>query len=105
MVSEAVAVRQLAISFSSEVIFWVAEIFMLPPARAISFSSEVIFIFHIPLRFFLNGRTLSPRNGERPELDAPAFQLDPPDRVDGPAFRENDTLKRVVPSREDGQSE
>ena len=59
----------------------------------------------LDIAFFQEWANTSPRNGERPVLLAPAFQLDPPDRVDGPAFRENDTLKRVVPSREDGQSE
>ena len=46
-----------------------------------------------------------PQKRRKAGAATPAFQLDPPDRVDGPAFRENDTPKRVVPSREDGQSE
>lgn len=57
------------------------------------------------IAFFRKWANTAPRNGERPVLATPAFQLDPPVPVDGPAFRENDTLKRVVPSREDGQSE
>jgi len=57
------------------------------------------------IAFFLEWAKHTPRNGERPEQRTPTFQLDPPDRVDGPAFRENDSPKRAVPSREDGQSE
>jgi len=55
--------------------------------------------------FFREKAKTSPQKRRKAGALTPTFQLDPPVPVDGPAFRENDTLNGVVPSREDGQSE